>query len=312
MKYRGIPMGVVNRLARFFPDVAVSRPGFIRGVAYSIFFIVLFMTFLAWRFPSASIVELAGRRLEVTGMSVTADSARICLPLGVKMSGVTLFQPSPGKNVEIISAENVEAGVPIFSALTLRKGVYARATALGGEIGFNLSQELFNRSVTEASVSLDGVNPGLVPALAQTGLARFNGSLDGDGSFSFEGADPLKGAGSFRARLPRPGSITLSKALAGDMGDVAVDTVDVEISFKSGALNLDRLVIKGPQISVSVSGDALLNANPKFTRLNMKAQIRLYGKLEERLQPLLSFFQKGPDGATVIKVTGMAGTPVFH
>lgn len=312
MKYRGISLGAFNRLARFFPDVAVSRPGFIRGAAYSIFFIVLFMTFLAWRFPSASIVELAGRQLEGMGMSVTADSARLCFPLGVKMSGVTLFQPSPGRNVEIISAENVEAGVPIFSALTLRKGVYARARALGGEIGFNVAQKLFSRAVTEADISLEGVNPGLIPALAKTGFAKFNGSLDGDGSFSFEGADPLKGAGSFKARLPRPGSVTMSKALAGDMGDVAVDTVDVEISFKSGALNLDRLLIKGPQISVSVSGDALLNANPRFTRLNMKAQIRLYGKLEERLQPLLLFFQKGPDGVTSIKITGMAGAPVFH
>lgn len=312
MRYRGFPMGAFERLARFVPDMAVSRPGYIRGVAYSLFFVVLFMTFLMWRFPSGAIVELAGRGLEGMGMSVAADSARLCFPIGVKMNGVTLFQPSLGKNVEIISAENVEAGVPIFSALTLRKGVYASLKTLGGEIRFNSSQKIFNRAVTEADISLDAVNPGLVPALAATGLVRFNGSLDGDGSFSFEGADPLKGSGSFKARLPRPGSITLSKTLAGDSGDVAVDTVDVEISFKSGALNLDRLAIKGPQISVSVSGDALLNANPRFTRLNMKAQVKLYGKLEERLQPLLSFFQKGPDGVTSIKITGMAGAPVFH
>jgi type II secretion system protein N len=312
MKQRGIPLGALERFARFAPDMAVKRPGFIRGAAYAVFFIVLFFVFLAWRFPSNSIVDLAGRYLEGAGMSLKADSARLCLPLGVKMSGVTLFQPSPGKNVEILSAENFEAGIPFFAELTLRKGVYARAMTLGGQIGFNAGQRLFNRSVTEALVSLEGVNPGLIPALAETGLLKFNGSLDGDGSFSFEGADPLKGAGSFKARLPRPGSITLSKTLAGDMAEVAVDTVDVEISFKSGALNLDRLSVKGPQISISVTGDALVNANPQFTRLNMKAQIRLYGKLEERLQPLLSFFQKGPDGVTTIKITGMAGAPVFH
>lgn len=312
MKQRGIPLGAVNRLARLFPGVAVSRPGFIRGAAYAGFFIVSFFMFLAWRFPSSSIVELAGRPLESVGMSLTAASARLCLPLGVKMSGVTLFQPSPGKNVEILSAENVEAGIPLFTALTLRKGVYARARTLGGDIAFNVGQRLFNRSVTDVGASLEGINPGLIPALVESGLGGFDGSLDGDGSFSFEGADPLKGAGSFKARLPRPGSITLSKTMAGDMGDVAVDTVDIEISFKSGALNLDRLSVKGPQISISVTGSALVNANPQFTRLNMKAQIRLYGKLEERLQPLLSFFQKGPDGVTTIKITGMAGAPVFR
>jgi type II secretion system protein N len=228
------------------------------------------------------------------------------------MGGVTLFQPSPGKNVEIISAENVEAGVPVFMALTLRNGLYAQAKTLGGSIGFNVAQRLFSRGVTDIGVSMEGINPGLVPSLTESGLGKFNGSLDGDGSFFFDGGDPLKGSGSFKARLPRPGSITLSKTMGGDIGDVAVDVADVEISFKSGALNFDRVVIKGPQISISVTGDALINANLRFTRLNMKTQIHLYGKLAERLEPLLSFFPKGPDGGALIKITGTVGAPVFR
>jgi type II secretion system protein N len=312
MKHGGIPSGALGQLARLFPGVAVSRPGAIKAVAYAVFFAVSFLVSFAWRFPSGAIVTLAGKAVEGVGMSVTAGSARLWLPLGIKMSDVTLFHPAPGKNVEIVSAKNVEANVTLFTALTLRKGVHAWARTLGGSIEFNMAQRLFNRAVTEAEISLKGINPGLVPALAQSGLARLNGSLDGDGSFSFEGSDPLKGAGSLKARLTRPGSITLSKALGDGLGDVAVDIADAEISFKSGALNLDRLVIKGPLISVSVTGDALVNANPMFTRLNMKAEIRLYGNLAERLQPLLSFFQKGPDGVTVIRVTGTPGAPVFR
>lgn len=305
-------MGALRLIARPFPGVAVSRPGLIRALAYAVFFTVSFFVSLAWRFPSNAIVALAGKAVEGAGMSVTAGSASLRLPIGVKMSDVTLFHPAPGKNMEIVSAENIEASVPLFTALTLRKGVHARATALGGSIEFNMAQKLFNRAVTEAGVSLEGINPSLVPALAESGFVRFNGALDGEGSFSFEGADPLKGAGSLKARLPQPGSITLSKALGDGMGDVAVEIAEAEISFKSGALNLDRLVVKGPQISVSVTGDALVNANPMFTRLNMRAQIRLYGKLAERLQPLLSFFPKGPDGVTVIKVTGTPAAPVFR
>lgn len=312
MKYGVASLGELSRLAHFLPGVAFKRPGFMRGAAYAIFFIIAFFTFLAWRFPSGAIVELAGKSVEGVGLRLTAASARLSLPVGIEMRGVTLFQPSPGKNVEIISAENIEAGVPVFTALTLRKGVYAQAKTLGGSIGFNAAQGLFNRAKTDVGVSMEGVNPGLIPALAESGLGKFNGSLDGEGSFSFDGIDPFKGAGAFKAHLPRPGSITLSKTIGGDVGDVAVDIADLEISFKSGSLNFDRLVIKGPQISISVTGDALVNANIRFTRLNMKTQIHLYGKLAERLAPLLSFFPKGPEGDTVIKITGTVGAPVFH
>jgi type II secretion system protein N len=312
MKYVAVPLGALDALTRFVPGVAVKRPGFLRGSSYAVFFIIVFVVFLALRFPSSAIVELAGKYVEGAGLRLTAVSARLSLPLGVRMSGVTLSQPSPGKNVEIISAENVEAGVPVLTELTLRRGVYARAKTLGGAIGFNLAQRLFNRGTTDVGANMEGVNPGLLPALAESGLGRFNGALDGDGSFSFEGGDPLKGAGSFKAHMPRPGSITLSKTMGGDIGDVAVDVADVEISFKSGALNFDRVVLKGPQISISVTGDAIVNANPQFTRLNMKTQIHLYGKLAERLGPLLSFFPKGPEGATVIKISGTVGAPVFR
>jgi type II secretion system protein N len=312
MKYGAVSMGALGRIARLFPGVASVRPGFMKGFAYAVFFIIAFFVFMAWRFPSGAIVELAGKSVEGAGLRLTAASARLRLPLGVKMGGVTLFQPSPGKNVEIISAENVEAGVPLFTAMTLRKGLYALVNTLAGLIRFNAGQGLFNRGVTDVMVSIAGVNPGLIPALAESGLGKFTGSLDGDGSFSFEGADPLKGAGSFKAHLPRPGSIALSKTIGGDIGAVAVDTADIEISFKSGSLNFDRLVVKGPQISISITGDALVNANPKFTRLNMKTQIHLYGKLAERLGPLLSFFPKGQEGETVIKITGTVGAPAFH
>lgn len=312
MKRVAIQLGALGRLAGPFRGVTISRPGLMRALAYAFFFTVAFFVSLAWRFPSGAIVALAGKIVEGAGMSVSAGSARLSLPLGVTMSDVIVFRPAPEKRVEILSAETVEAGVPLFAALTLRKGVHARVRTLGGVIKFNAARRLFNRAVTEAGVTIEGINPGLVPALAKSGLAGFNGALDGEGSFSFEGPDPLKGAGSFKARLPRPGSLTLSKTLGGDVGDVAVDAAEAEISFKSGSLNLDSLAVKGPQISVNVTGDALVNANPMFTRLNMKAEIRLYGKLEERLQPLLSFFQKGVDGATVIKVTGTLDAPVFR
>lgn len=312
MKYKAVAFGAQGRLARFIADSPVKRPGFLRGAAYAGFFFAAFFVCLAWRFPSGAIVELAGKYAQDAGLRLTAASAGFRLPLGVRMEGVALSSPSPDKNMQVAAAENIEAGIPVFSAVTLRKGAYIRARALGGSIAFNMSQKLFNRGVTDASLSLDGINPGLLPALAESGLAKFNGSLGGDGSFSFEGSDPLKGSGSLKARLTRPASITLSKTIGGDAGDVAVEMADIEMSFKSGSLNFDRVVIKGPLVSISVTGDAIVNPNPRFTRLNIKTQVHLYGKLAERLGPLLSFFPKGQEGETVIKVTGTVGSPAFH
>ncbi|MBI4666530.1 MAG: type II secretion system protein GspN [Nitrospinae bacterium] len=285
-----------------------DRPEMARFGGYFIFFVAAFLLFLYIRFPSEALLSLVDRATEGMPVKVKADEAALAPPLGVKLAGLTIYAPSPSGNQEILSATQAKLKFPVTSALTFRKGFCAYLETLDGAIDISGGQRLFERNMADVQIEMEGVNPALLPVLQKSTMGKVSGRLTGSGAFSFEGMDPMKGEGAMKLALDA-GSVSLSKVLVADMGDIPLDSGVMEVSLKSGTLAVDRLELKSPMLEVSVLGEILLNPNPRFSRLNLKANLKFSGPLDEKLKPLLSFFPRNADGGVTVKITGTAEAP---
>ncbi|MBI5816322.1 MAG: type II secretion system protein GspN [Nitrospinae bacterium] len=285
-----------------------DMPELSRYSGYIFFFIAAFAVFFYVRFPSDILMSVVEKVSTGAPVIIKAKDASLSFPPGVKLYDAAISLPDPGRNVEILSARSVTARPSILSALMLKKGISISASTLDGWIYFAGSG--FGKDGSKLTLELDGVNPALMSIWKEEGWGKVRGRVDGYGEISLPAAGLIKGDGSFKATLSS-GSLMLSKVLVGPLGETPIDSGIVDIVLKSGKAVFNRCEFKGPMFDFSVEGEIIPAPDPRFSRLALKAHIRLTGQLGEKLSPLLSFFPKGPDGATIVKINGTIATPSF-
>lgn len=273
----------------------------IRGAGYGAFFLAALAVFAFARFPSpaldAALSRAAGGFLE--GAKVAG--ARFSFPPGIRIGAVSL--PIPGDGA--LAAGPVSVKPLYLPFLTGGAGADVSARLLGGEARIRGKTAGGEEEEISIEVRAEGIDPGAIEAWEDFPWGRLSGRAGGEGALTIVEGDLFKSRGVLSATLSE-GMITLSGALVSGSSEIRVSSGELDISYDSGRLKIERGAISGPQLSVSVAGEVILSRNPRFSRLNLEARVKLDGGLKERLGPMLSFFEE-EDGAAVIKI---GGTPV--
>ena len=280
-------------------------PDMSRYSGYIFFFIAAFLIFFYVRFPQEILLSAIEKAASGAPVKIAAKGASLSFPPGVKLYEVAISDEAGNG---ILTADYAVARPSILSALTLKKGFVVKAETLDGRAYFYADG--VGAKQTKMTIEFDGLNPALLSVWKEGAFGKVSGRLGGSGEIFFADGETMKADGYLKANLDE-GWLTLSKVLAGGMGDAKIDTGVVDIGVKSGKASINRVEIKGPMMDVSVDGEVILAPDPRFSRLNLRASIKLSGPLGEKLAPLLSFFPKGPGGATTVKINGTISAPSF-
>ncbi|VAX17499.1 hypothetical protein MNBD_NITROSPINAE04-955 [hydrothermal vent metagenome] len=289
--------------------VSLEMRDVVKVIGYFAFFLVAMAFFTYIRFPSESLRPLVEKIVAGAPVKIEMSDISLMFPPGLKLNSVRISDPAAREGIEALSMETLTIKPSYLSIITGSIGGFATAKLLGGEVSIYATSDIGSDGSVDIKFNIDDVDPALLTLWENFKWAKLGGSLSGKGSISMKDGNILKSSGGFKADLSG-GRLTLSKALVGDGAPITLDSGTVELALGSGKVKIKRAVLKGPEMEAKLSGDIMLSPTPQFSRLNLKAALKISGGLNKKIGPFLSFFKKDRDGAVSVKISGTLAAPV--
>ncbi|MGK7345711.1 MAG: type II secretion system protein GspN [Candidatus Nitrospinota bacterium M3_3B_026] len=278
----------------------------IKGAGYAAFFLAALAVFAYARFPSSALEAALNRAADdfLEGAKVT--DARLSFPPGIRIGAASL--PISGGGTLAAGPISVK---PLYLPIVMGGlGADVSAGLLGGEAWIRGKIAGKEREEISVKIRMEGIDPGNLEVWEGFPWGRLSGKVSAEGALSIVEGDLFKSRGKLSATLSE-GMLTLSGALLSGSPEIGVESGRLDISYDSGRLTIEEGGINGPQLSASVAGDVILSRNPRFSRLNLEARMKLDGGLKERLGSMLYFFEE-ENGEAVIKIGGTPDSPTIR
>lgn len=299
------------RLRTQFQSISLKYPYFKRVVAYFLFFIFVSLFFVVARFPTDSLVPVIKHAVSSnTPFKVAFSESSFMFPPGFMLKNITLLEPLPTKNRQIITLERLTLNPSIISAFFGKPSATLSAKMLGGSFDFYGETETGDTGdIIKTNFTLNNMDPGRALFWNDFPWAKLNGVINGEGNINFSFENPIKNSGGKITLNMGKGNLSIAKAILPDAQAISLSKGEAIVSIKSGVIFLEKCEITGAEVTVALTGTIVMAQLAQNSRLGLTASIKLRGKLKEKLAPFTSFFKKDKTGATMIKIGGTLASP---
>jgi len=250
--------------------------------AYILYALLATAFFMVLLFPGRTVTAYMNRRLAAMDplLSMEADSVRLSLPPGIKMSGVDFHHG----NLHLFHCEDARVSAVLGSILKSEKRIRFQARLAGGEISGHAALAMNGPAERlRAEADLDGVRLDRLDALKAIDRFGLSGTLKGHLTLDGGGTPAALTNGKLAAAGLR---IALKKPIYG-IAELTVDPADAEFSIKRSRLQIKSLAFGGTMVEGKINGSIAIRTPFGKSRLNLSGNVKPQPELFARLQETL-------------------------
>jgi type II secretion system protein N len=272
----------------------IDRKTLIRGISFSLYFVIAFVTFLVLLFPFDRIktkLESEMRSRTSLELNVARISPRF---LNRFVLADVVLSDRTGR--VLFESPAVHTHVSLFGFLRGLLSVDFKAHAYGGELSVRTEQGVKRRFV---AVDADGLDVASYTLLKNLGL-KLSGRLGG--AFEMSG-DTGKG----RFLIKNLASREL-KIRGFPVPDLDFEQVWIEGDVKGDRFTIKKLELDGKELKVRVSGDLVMRERGT---LNLSVKLKPSERLAKEQSGLLSLLKnRDPEGFYLFSLGGTVAEPM--
>ncbi len=291
--------------SKFSPVMDGSLP---RILCYLLALALVTLLFIYIRFPHDELKHFVERSSRLGPVAVEIGDARLAFPLGLSLSNVTLSDPYVEKAGEIVAIEYLNFRPSILYAIVGKRFATFYADTLSGVASADVELAGDDYETTRLEFQMDELDPAEGMWWKNFPWARLSGIVDGEGEFTITGQDIRGGAGWLKALLSE-GVLTFGPALVVAVPPVSIDSGVLEIDYKSARATIKKGEFAGKDAEAIVTGFVDVAKNPRFSRLNLKVNLKLSDSYRDKLGPLEMLLPQSQNGYMVFQIRGTFAHP---
>jgi len=291
-------------------SLIVSRPRLSTTAGYSLFFIAALVSLTYIRFPVGVVGEMIENAFLKAPARVRIGSVSLSFPPGLAFENVTISGKSPANN-QLLNIERVKIRPSILSAITGDRRAFLSAKIMGGDASAVVDFSGGKGEGINVDIRFSGVNTGAGRWWDTTGWGSLDANLNGEGSFSLADPNIVNGEGRIKIILEK-GSLKFNKEMSVRLPDIAIDSGEMELDFKSRKLTIKKARLTGPEFSAAITGDIYTALIPKFSRFNLTLKASIDKTLENKLGPIALLLPPEKGGARSVRIGGTGVKPDFR
>lgn len=269
------------RLPAWRPSFEWPEGVSVRAVlGYTLWTIILFCVFLIANFPHHLLVQRALRAVEPPGMRFDLGDARFAWWRGLELQRLRLGPADPTRAPYFEAASlYVRPGLSGLLRGELQS-VDISGSAYGGRFEGTLTRGAVNRVVLNFS-GLQLQRYPLLPELVSA--VELGGRLSGALSVEARGSDlnDTRAAGEISV------ADGMLRAANTEQDPIVLDTAATRFSLQGGRLELQDLVVDGPEIAVKGGGQVVVRLPVTDSVLNLKTTIETKPEARDELKAIL-------------------------
>ncbi|VAX22915.1 hypothetical protein MNBD_NITROSPINAE03-869 [hydrothermal vent metagenome] len=291
-------------------SLIVSRPRPSKTAGYSLFFIAALVTLTYIRFPVGVVGEMIENAFLKTPVNARIGSVSLSFPPGLAFENVTISDRSPANN-QLLNIKRVKIRPSILSAITGDRRVFLSAQIMDGDASAVVDFSGGKGDEINVDIRFSGINTGAGRWWDTTGWGSLDANLNGEGSFSLADPNVVKGEGRIKIVLEK-GLLKFKKELGVKLPDIAIDSGELELDFKSRKLTITKARLTGPEFNAAITGDIYTALIPKFSRFNLTLKASIDKTLENKLGPIALLLPPEKGGVRSVRIGGTGVKPDFR